>query len=229
MSEKINNAPQPTRLIIGGIILAAIIVAGVFVLLSSQSPVSQSSSDYGQIPKERQEDGGFVLGEPSAPITIVAFEDFLCGHCQRYKATVDQFIEAYVATGMARFEYRFVPVVHPGYSRLAAQLTECADTLEPGAFWRAHDVMFQIASARAFSDNSARSFADEMGMSYAKLLECSADARQVDQDIQLANQMSVTGTPTVMVRYGAGPPQRSDFGQQPSFEQLRLLVQAAGG
>ena len=229
MTQNTKNATKRNRMIFGGIIVAAIVIAGAFVLLSSQSSLSGVSTDYSEIPQVRQEDGGFVLGDPNAPLTIVAFEDFLCGHCQQYKGTVDKFIENYVATGLARFEYRFFPVVHQGYSRLAATLSECSNTLRQGSFWNAHDAMFQVASARAFSDTSARTFADLMELSYAELLECTQDANQVDIDTQLGVQNNVTGTPTVLLRYGSGPLQRSPFGQQPSFEQLGTLVQTAGG
>ena len=230
MTEKSkNSAPNRRMLLVGGVIAAAVIVAAAFVLYSSQSSFSESAVDYAAIPQGRQPDGGFVLGDPNAPITIIAFEDFLCGHCQRYKATVDKFIEKYVAPGMARFEYRFLPVVHQGYSPQAARLTECADTLRPGAFWRAHDVMFEVASARAFSDNSARTFAEQMDMSYTELLECTQDASQFTVDTQLAVQHDVNGTPTVMYRLGDSAPQPSPIGQQPTFEQLGLLVQQAGG
>ncbi len=228
VTEKSKNSPQRTRLILGGIIVLAVVVAVVFVALSSQSPASEAAVDYSQIAQERQEDGGFVLGNPEAPITIVAFEDFLCGHCQRYKSTVDQYISKYVATGMARFEYRMLPVVDAGYSRLAGSLAECADSLRPGSFWTAHDTLYEIASARRFSDNSSRTFAEMMDMSYTELLACTQDATQVDKDTQLANRLSVTGTPTVFARYGDGMPQRTRFGQQPTFEQLGMLVQEAG-
>ena len=226
MAEKLKNSPQRTRLILGGIIVAAVVVAVVFVVISSQSTVGESANDYSAIAQGRQSDGGFVLGDPNAPITVVAFEDFLCGHCQRYKSTVDNFIESYVATGMARFEYRFTPVVHPGYSRLAAQLAECSETLRPNSFWNAHDALFQVASARAFSDSSARTFADMMDFAYADLLECTADADQVDKDLRLANQNQVTGTPTVFVRYGDGR-----FAAQPlwSAAELRAIGHAGGG
>ena len=213
---------------LGGIIVAAVVIAVIFVVLSSQSSFSEVTSDYSAIPQGRQADGGFVLGDPDAPITVVAFEDFLCPACQRYKPIVEKYIEAYVATGQARFEYRMLPVVHPGYSRLAAQLAECADTLRPGSFWEAHDALFQIASARSFSDNSGRSFAEMMDMSYTELLECTQDASQVNTDMRLAQQHSVTGTPSVFVRYGDGPLQVSRFGQHPSFEQLGNLVAEAG-
>lgn len=228
MTEKTKNSPQRNKLIIGAIIVVALVAAVIFVVLSSQSSFSEVETDYAEIAKGRQADGGFVLGDPDAPITVVAFEDFLCPSCQRYKGTVDKYIEAHVATGKARFEYRMMPVVHPGYSRLAAQLTECADTLRPGAFWQAHDTMFQIASSRSFSDSSSRTFADMMDLSYTELLECTQDALQVTKDMRLAQQHSVTGTPTVFVRYGDGPLQVSRFGQHPTSEQLGMLVAEAG-
>jgi len=229
VTQKTKSMPQRNRLILGGVIVAAVIVAIAFVVLSSQSSFSELTTDYSKITQARQDDGGFVLGEPDAPITVVAFEDFLCGHCQRYKATTEKFIDEFVATGRARFEYRMLPVVHAGYSRLAGQLAECSETLRPGTFWNAHDALFQIASARSFSDASSRTFAEMMDMSYTDLLECTQNAVQIDKDIRLANQYQVTGTPTVFVSYGNGPLQRTRFGQQPNFDQLAILVQEAGG
>ncbi len=224
-SKKTN---QRTLLIIGAVIVIAVVVAVAFVVLSSQSSLSSQSMDYEQIPQGRQPDGGFVLGPEDVPITIVAFEDFLCPHCQHYKSTIDKFISKYVATGLARFEYRFLPAVDATYSPLSAKFAECADTVRPGSFWHAHDVMFDIASSSRYNDSSSRAFAERMGLSYTKLLECAEDARQVDIDTQLANQLSITGTPTVYVRYSNRPPQPSPFGQQPTFEQLGMLIEAAG-
>ena len=228
MTQKTKSVKQRNMIIVGGVIVAAVVVALVVILLSSQSAIGELTSDYSAIPQGRQDDGGFVLGSPDAPITVVAFEDFLCGHCQRYKETVDKLIEQYVAKGLARFEYRMLPVVHAGYSRLSAQLAECADDLKPGSFWNAHDALFQIASARSFSDSASRTFAEMMNLPYTDLLECTQDASQVDIDIMLANQLNVTGTPTVFIRYGNSFPQTSQFGPRPTFEQLGLLVQTAG-
>ncbi len=227
MTEKAKTSRPNNRLIIALVIVAAVIVALAFVILSSQGGSNSDGSAYADIPQGRQDDGGFVLGSADAPITIVAFEDFLCSHCQRFKPTVDQFIAEYVATGMARFEYRIFPAVHPGYSPLAGKLAECADTLRPGSFWHAHDVLFDIASARAFSDQSSRTFAESMDLAYADLLACTADAKQADIDTQLGTQLGVTGTPTIMVRYGSSQPQPNPFGRQTNLEQLSLLVEQA--
>ncbi len=227
MTAKTKNTRINNRVIIAAVIVAAVAVAAAFVLLSSQGPGGSDGSAYKDISQGRQDDGGFVLGKADAPITIVAFEDFLCSHCQRFKPTVDQFIEKYVKTGMARFEYRMFPAVHPGYSPLAGKLAECADTLRPGSFWHAHDVLFDVASARAFSDQSSRTFAETMGFAYADLLQCTADAQQVDIDTQLGTQLGVTGTPTIMVRYGNSAPQHNPFGRQSTLEQLGMLVEQA--
>ena len=225
VAQKIKSAPQRNKLILGAIVIVAVAVAAVLVVLSSQSSVSESAFDYSQIPQGRRDDGGFVLGDPAAPITIVAFEDFLCNHCQRYKSTVDQLISQYVAKGMARFEYRFTPVVDPAYSRLSAQLAECADTLRPGSFWIAHDRLFELASARRFSDSSARSFAEMMDMPYSDLLECTRDATQVDVDSQYATRLEVRGTPTVFFQIGEAMPQLTPFSNQPTVEQLGSLIE----
>ena len=224
---KSKNTANRTRIIVGAIVVIALAVIALIVVIGNQTTLNTSTVDYSQMTQARLSDGGFVLGDPDAPITIVAFEDFLCSHCQRYKSTVDQLISDYVATGRARFEYRFTPVVHPSYSKIAAQLTECADTLRPGSFWQAHDVMFEIASARQYSDNSSRTFAEQMDMSYTDLLECTGDANQYLSDLQLADQLGVTGTPTVFIRYKDGFPQPSPVGRQPTFAQLKLLVESA--
>ena len=225
--SKSKNSVKRSWLIIGAVVLIAAVVAAAFVLISNQSAVTTDAFDYSQIPQERQPDGGFVLGHPDAPVTIVAFEDFLCGHCQSYKVHIDKLIKEYVVKGLARFEYRFTPVVSPSYSPLTAKLAECSETLRPGSFWNAHDALFEIASARQFSDNSSRIFAEKMDMSYAELLECTRDANQVDKDSQLANQLGVTGTPTVFVRFGDGFPQPFPLGKQPGFEQLAAFVDSA--
>lgn len=225
MTQKIKGAPKQKKLILGAVLLIAVVVAAVFVVLSMQSSPGSQSTDYGQIPQSRGDDGAFIIGDPAAPITIIAFEDFLCSHCQRYKSTVDKLISEYVAKGMARFEYRFTPVVDPAYSRLTAQLAECADDLRPGSFWTAHDRLFELASARRFNDSSARSFAEMMDMSYAELLECTREASQVDIDLRLATQLEVGGTPTVYFRIGDGMPQLTPFSNQPTFEQLGSLIE----
>jgi protein-disulfide isomerase len=219
-------------IIIAVIVGVAILAAGVTIAVSGNSNLKAvDPSFYDSIPQSRTADGGFVLGNPDAPITVVEFADFLCSHCQNYKLTIDRVIHDFVATGQAKLEYRTLPAVDPTQSVYAAQLAECADTLNPGAFWQAHDVMFELISRSSFDPNTTpREFSDRMGLAYGDLLTCAAEANQVSTDSALAKRLGVSGTPAVLFRYGAGEPEWLD-GQPgrgaPPYDMLEALIEAA--
>jgi protein-disulfide isomerase len=195
-----------------------VVVIAVAAVIFLQSGTNAGSSiDYSDIPQSRTDDGGFVLGDPDAPVTIVAFEDFLCPHCQSYQTEVHQFIEEYVATGKARFEFRYVPTQQN--AQTAAALAECSVQFDI-SFWEAHDKLFDMASTRFFDGRSVRQFAEDYDLNYNDLLECMEDANQYQVDGQLASQVGVQGTPTVLFRIGDSQPQPLPIGQAPSADAL---------
>jgi hypothetical protein len=159
---------------------------------------------YEGIPASRAEDGAFVLGNPEAPVTVVEFADFLCVHCQTYQSTAHQFIETYVATGQARFEYRLFPVVNPNYSPYTAQLAECVDEQIEGGFWPAHDLLYDLAVERSIGPDTAQVVADTLEVDYDALVECAETATQYQIDATLASSSGITGTPAVMIRLQNG-------------------------
>ncbi|MCI0352645.1 MAG: DsbA family protein [Acidobacteriales bacterium] len=197
------NSQRRNLTFIVSIGIVAVLAAGAVILISSNSATG-SSRDYSSIPQSRTEDGAFVLGNPEAPITIVEFADFTCPHCQEYAETVHRFIDEFVATGQAKFEYRMFPIVHPQYAEFTAELAECAAELSPGSFWNAHDLIFQLAGAGRY-DAMGRLVAERFGLDYSALLECASDARQHVTDMNLGRQVGVQGTPAVLVRYGDQP------------------------
>ena len=200
----------------------------------SVEPVLIEHGRYAGIPSFRRADGGFVLGDPAAPLTIVAFEDFLCPHCQVYQDTLHLFVETHIARGLAQFEYRFFPVVHPELSAASATLAECVAVQDLGKFWDAHDLLFEIASARQLENMSA-SLANLLELDAAALDECSERAVQHLIDTQLAQSAGVTGTPATRVRIDGGGLQIVYAGQQPAdrgglpYEMLSALAEGAEG
>ena len=160
--------------------------------------------DYSRIPQSRMADGAYVLGDPGAPVTVVEFADFLCPHCQTYHATMRQVIDTYVTSGQARLEYRLFPVVDPFASSLTANLVECADTLQPGSFWRAHDLMYELTAA-GFNGLTHFTFAARAGLDFNDMMACvNEQADQIITDSELAQASGVTGTPTIMLRDADG-------------------------
>ncbi|GIL08799.1 MAG: hypothetical protein BroJett033_3100 [Chloroflexota bacterium] len=164
---------------------------------------AEDALDFSAVAQSRTDDGAFVLGNPDAPLTLVEFSDYLCGHCQNYEPIVRQFIEDYVLTGQARFEYRFFPVIDQNWSPLLARMTECSDILNPGSFWNAHMLMFDLAT-EGLTGTTPFIFATRAGLDYDALVECVQTANQVATDAAVGQAAGVTGTPAVRVRFDGG-------------------------
>jgi len=220
-----NNANTKRLILFGGIALVALVVAGVAIALSTSSAsVRGAKFNYSEIPQTRTADGGFVLGDPDAPVTIVEFADFRCPACQNYRDTVEQVIENHVMTGEAKLEFRMLPAAdRTGFS---FQLVECA--ADQGAdFWVAHDVMYDLAS-RGWTNTSSQEFADRMDISFGDMLTCAADADQFMTDARLGQSSGITGTPGVLMRINDGDVQPIPGGSTaPAYSTLRTVIEAA--
>ncbi len=205
-SNSAGRAVNP--LVVGGIVVAAVAVALLAIVVSTNNAPTAVVDLYDGIPFERLSDGGFVLGSPDAPVTIIEFADFACPHCQDYNATMKRLIREHVATGRARLEYRmFISAADPIYGPYTAQLAECTDNQRAGAFWPAHDILFELGSRARFNDATARTLADRMGLNYSALLSCAGSAAQYQTDVRFGQSLGIQSTPSVMVRVGNSPPQ----------------------
>lgn len=180
----------------------AIRVIGALLFLAVMPAAAQADyfSRYADIPHSRTEDGAFVLGHPDAPVTIVEFADFMCPHCQDYQDVVHEFIDEFVATGLAKFEYRFFPIVHPTYSTFTSQIAECVEVQRDGAFWPSHDLLYDLAADGQIGPNTPETVADTLGVSAEKLESCLETAVQYEADTTLGESLGVSGTPAITVR-----------------------------
>jgi protein-disulfide isomerase len=206
MSEQSPDTPASNNqliLVLVGVIAIGMLGVGAVIWLSNntaQSPITPV--DYDTISASRLSDGGFVLGDADAPITIVEFADFLCPHCQDYQTTVDRFIRDFVVTGQARFEYRFTPISESSFT--VAGFVECAEIVQPGTFWQAHDLMFTITSSRALNQQALNDFATALEIPYTDLANCVPNARQIETDMALGDTVAVSGTPALRMRGSDG-------------------------
>lgn len=221
-------------LLIGAIGVVAVAVALVAIIVSTNNTPIATADAYNDVPFERLSDGGFVLGSPDAPVTIVEFADFACPHCQDYNATMKRFVDEFVVPGKARLEYRmFISAADPVYGPYTAQLAECINQQRDGAFWPAHDILFELGSRARFNDTTARTLADRLGLNYSELLTCASSASQYQTDIRVGQSMGIQSTPSIMVRFGDSAPQfiragETVFNRGPvAYELLRQVVLSA--
>ena len=161
---------------------------------------------YAGAPQSRTDDGAFVLGNTSARMRFIEFSDFLCGFCQSYEPMVAEFIQEYVLSGRAQFEYRMFPVVEPDLSPLSAAVAECADTLSPGSFWPAHDLLFDIAADEGFTADSTVRVAEQLDLDHSQLVDCASEANQYRVDQRYGLELGVQGTPSLFVQYDNAAP-----------------------
>jgi protein-disulfide isomerase len=221
--------PNQTPLIIGAVVGVAALALIVFIALSGQAG---TSFDYGRFPASRTADGNFLLGDPNAPVTIIEYADYACPACQQYYPDMTQFITEYVDSGKAAFEYHVFPTAGQQRTVFAGEIAACMGEENPANFFTALGRFNTLAQQGRYED-APRIVAEELGLSYADLLECQQSSTYVDDNVASGQQLNVSGTPAVRIRYGDNTPTLITWGGQ-TFDRgavpldvLRQVVDAA--
>ncbi len=194
-------------------LLCAVIAVGIVPAVWAEDdtptpiPEAVAAADvnpYADIPFSRTVDGAPVLGNPDAPITIVEFADFACPHCQRYRATMQQFIDEFVVTGRAQYEFRHFPTAGGEMTAYVGNINSCFEDQQPGVFWPLHDAIYEQAVDEHYDTRMLRQLARRFDLSYRDALTCMSENEgelQTDIDRDLAYSLDVGGTPAIRVRY----------------------------
>ncbi len=81
-----------------------------------------------------------ILGDASAPVTIVEYGDYQCPFCTRYFTQIQPVIKSeYLDTGKAKMVFRDFPFLGPE-SLAAANAAQCAE--DQGKLWNYHDALY---------------------------------------------------------------------------------------
>lgn len=204
------------RLTLATVIVAVLVVAAVIVIPRlGGGGTSNATLSYDNQP---------VLGQADAPVTVAVFEDFLCPHCAAFSEDVFPLIQRdYVDTGKAKAAFFFFPVVDPVQSRVLGGLMECVYEQSDQAFWTLEPILFRAQSQLG---NTARAL--ELAQQYAPSLDGTAlkqcvdngtGAGRVDHDVEIAQSLGLTGTPSVLVN--------GTLVSNPSYANVQRAIDAA--
>lgn len=208
-------------LLLGTIIGSILLIVGIAFFFSGSSQVSQEVLTVS--PEQVASEARHIKGateSASAKVQIVEFSDFQCPACRSALPSVESVMQQY--GDQVQFIYRHFPLdsIHPN-ARDAALSAELAS--QYGKFWEMHDLLFanqdtwgRIASRdelyQTFSD-----YAEQLQIDKQEFLEKIKDNQEirdlVQSDFQLANDLSVSATPTFYVN-----------GQQTTAPQLLQAV-----
>lgn len=185
---------------------------------------------------------GVTRGNPDAPITIAEFGDYQCPGCANFAGQVKPQVDlAYLQGGtQVKFVFYDLPLVsiHP-HAFLAARASRCA--LDQEMYWDYHDTLFRNQATWSRSQTAPlglfEDYAAEVGLDEAAFRGClrsEEHAVTVTANLQLANLLGVSSTPSVMVSRGDGMARRlADVSfagiRQVVDEMLANLQQPAGG
>ena len=172
-----------------------------------------------------QDGGGYegqpTLGRPRAPVKLILFENFLCEHCKAFEAdTFGRLEEAYIGTGQV--EAYYVNLAWGNESAVTAgRAGECAFRQDADAFWRYKSALFAAQGADGWATLARVLEVAEgvEGLEPERLRTCITEGEtqgEVARDIELADYVGVTGTPSVIVG-------NQGF-EAPSFEALRAEI-----
>jgi protein-disulfide isomerase len=149
--------------------------------------------------------GGHVKGPDNAPVTIVEFSDFECGHCKLAWEGLKQALPIYGDQVQVRFHHFPLdgacnPSMPAGgghkYACLAAMAAECAGA--QGRFWQYQDVLFEHQPM--FTREDLLRYAADLGLDRDKFIACldsEAPREAIRQDVDAGNKLGIDSTPTV--------------------------------
>ncbi len=212
------ETPKRDNFLAMSILIAAFVVGGSFIYSAglkggnsgglAQVGGGDPSENVGGTPlgTPPEIDDDVILGDPDAPVTIIAFGDYQCPFCKKLFDESERQIRAeYIETGKVRMVYRDFPLdqppqpLHP-FARGAAEAAECAR--DQGKYWAYHDKLFtlqsQLSSDPVFFEGIAVTLDLDMN-SFRACVQSRKYKDEVEKDYQDGVAAGVRGTPATFV------------------------------
>ncbi len=155
-----------------------------------------------------------VAGDPQGDVTVVEFFDSNCGYCKRGLPEVQKLIND---DKKVRFVFKELPILAKG-SEEAARVALAAK--RQGKYWEFHQAM--LGSKGQANEASALKVAESLGLDMDKIkTDMAGDSvkTELQNDLALAKQLGVNGTPHFLVGDKAIPGAPDDL-----HDQLEALV-----
>jgi protein-disulfide isomerase len=192
---------------------------------------------YGQKPNEQIKtqpldelikNGSPILGNVSAPITIIDFSDFQCYLCNRFVKNTEPLInQTYIQTGKVALVFGHLP--NRGLDSMGAALAaQC--TNDQGKFWEFHNLLYSnqkpIDSGWVSKEN-LKNFASLIPGLDIKQFDSCFDSEKyksfVQKDIDLALSFGFRETPSFIVENSNGSNPETLAGALP-FESFKAVI-----
>ncbi|MEH7479866.1 DsbA family protein, partial [Neobacillus drentensis] len=152
------------------------------------------------------------LGEKSAPVSIIEFGDYKCPNCKNFDKNVVPIIQQeLVDTGKAKFYFMNDSFINVDSTRSAKFAESVFQELGNETFWKFHDLLFE-KQPEDTKYEKVDLFTEDFLVDTLKEVASDRDVEKVvknfqdkksdkawDKDMDYAQKLGVTGTPTIFV------------------------------
>ena len=149
---------------------------------------------------------GKTLGNPSAPITLELYSDFMCPHCKHlHEEILPAIILDFIKTGKAYLVFREYPLNIPQhvYSRPAANFAVAAARV--GKYEAVSDALFRAQTQWGMNGQVWETVASALSPDEQKRVQALAKdpsvLAEVQSDVERGNRAMINQTPTIIVTY----------------------------
>jgi len=153
--------------------------------------------------KNLMENGSPILGNPSAPITILEWGDYQCTFCYRFhQSSLNIILEEYVDSGKINLVFKDFPLNGPD-SILGAEATYCAG--DQGKYWAFHNELYSNwAGERTgwINYDSLNQFAKSVNLELDKFKFCLDVHKYKHKVLELekfGKEIGIDATPTFLI------------------------------
>jgi protein-disulfide isomerase len=172
--------------------------------------------------------GSPLLGNPTAPVTIIDFSDFQCYLCARYVKSTEPLInQTYIQSGKVALVFKHLP--NRGFDSLGASLAaQC--TNDQGKFWHFHQLLYKnqkpIDSGWVSNDNLKELASQLSGLNIQQFEECLKNEKYkgfLESDLALASSFGFQDTPSFIIvnsKDGSNPQVLKGAHPFPSFKAI---------
>jgi len=183
------------------LLIIPVIIGVISGALIAFNPEDQNSET---LTKAKLIEGGSpILGNPSAPITILEWGDYQCTYCHRFhQSTFDTIKEDYIQTGKVKIIFKDFPLNGPD-SILAAEAAYCANDQEK--YWQYHDELYKNWGGENtgwVTRWSLNAFGTTVGLDLEKFNQCLDDHKykeRVNALYQFGKEIGIDATPSFLI------------------------------
>ncbi len=201
-SGRARRTPVWTWWVLGGVLVVAFLAG--FLWNRGQSETEQATVHRPTSTAGRN--GGAIVGDANAPVTITEYGDFQCPVCaalhQAWGPTLDQLIQQ----GKVKFEFVGLGYLDGDGSESTRSAAAALCAADAGKFVEYYDVLYNqqspVERSGFLTTDQLLKFGADVGITDPTFTKCVRDGRYdgwVRRTSDVASRKGVTGTPTVFV------------------------------